>query len=243
MKTRKRELSSSSKFFNKEVEETLLRRMGREKANGYYRAGSFSSEIVWGNSSYVFPQIQKKKHSEFKKGMFLFGMVRRDAKNFLKSGKKHRMPKKNPSIYYNKDYRDGYDGAITATDLNHAYWRIAFNLGIISKNTYNRGLEVESKSTRLATLSTLGASKKYFMIIDGNVTKQMMVVGGNEELARLYTLIRYTCFKMMMEVRMLLGSDFLAYKTDCIYYKKSKESVAVVRDYFKEHGLLMKQLV
>jgi len=243
MKTRKRELISNFKFFSHEVHNTLLRRMDKEKADGYYRMGSFSTEVIWGNSSYIFPVVAKKKHTDFKNGMFLFGMVRRDAKVFLKNNKKLKLPKKYPSIFYNADYVEGYDGAITATDLNHAYWRIALNLGIITPTTYERGLEVESKSTRLATLSTMGAPKKYFLIKNGQMTNEMIVVGGDEQMARLYTIIRYTCFKYMMELRSMLGDDFLGYKTDCIYYKKSKESVLLVKNYFKENNLLMKQLV
>lgn len=243
MKTRKRELSKNQSFYSKPQEKVILRRMQKESADGYYKSGTFSTEVVWGGNSFIFPSVAKKKHTDFKKGMFLFGMVRRDAKKFLESKSKYKIPKKHPSISYNEQYLEGYDGSITATDLNHAYWRIAYNLGIITKHTYEKGLDVESKSTRLAALSTLGASKKYFLIKNGVMTNEMIMVGGDEKMADLYKLIRFTCFKMMMDVKKLLGDGFLAYKTDCIYYVKTKENTQLVRGYFKQHGLLMKQLV
>jgi hypothetical protein len=243
MKVRKRQLAKHQEFCNKDAQGMIMRRMSVEKSDGYIRSGTFSSEVVWGNTSFIFPIAAKKKHSEFKKGMFLFGMVRKDAKNFLAKGIKFKLPKRNPSVEYNMKYVNGYDGAITATDLNHAYWRIAYNLGIITKHAYIKGLEVDSKATRLAALSTLGSSKKYFIIKNGDVTNEMITVGGDEQLAKLYTYIRYTCFKMMKDVKKMLGDDFLGYKVDCIYYVKSKENIALVRNYFKEKGLVMKQLV
>ena len=242
MEVRKRELAKKQEFYNKQAQGVILRRIKMEKANAYIKTGTFSTEIVWGDMSFVFPVAAKKKHTDFKKGMFLFGMVRRDAKNFLESNPKFKIPKKNPSVYYNPKYRGGFDGAATATDINHAYWRIAFNLGIITKNTYHKGLDIESKATRLATLSTLGASKKYMKIKEGVVSSEMVQVGGNEELADLYKLIRYECFKLMMKVRKLLGDDFLAYKTDCVYYVNTVENRKLVRDFFKDNRLLMKQL-
>ena len=44
------------------------------------------------------------------------------------------------------DSFDKFGGKITATDLNNAYWRIAYNLGIITLNTYTSGLGDEKKN-------------------------------------------------------------------------------------------------
>ena len=243
MNVRKRELSKNQTFYPKEIEAVVLRRMKMEKANGYYKVGTSVGEIVWSGNSFIYPLKVKKTHTDFKSGLFLFAMVRKDAKKFLESGVKFKIPKKNPSIYYNPIHRNGYEGEVTATDLNHAYWRIAYNLGIITKNTYLKGLDIESKSTRLASLSTLGAPKTYYLIKEGEVTNELIAVGGDAAMAELYVLIRLTCFKMMMEVKQMLGNDFIAYKTDCVYYVKTKENVKIVRTYLKQNGLLMKQLV
>ena len=242
MQLRKRRFNSDVQYMNKGGEQLILSKMLLEEAKGYIKRGTFSTEIVWGNHSYIFPNQSKRKSADFKKGMFLFNMVRKDARNFLTKNPLFKLPKRLPSIVYNESYDGGFSKRIVATDLNHAYWRIALNLGIISNATYQRGLMIKSKSVRLASLSTLGAQKKYFLISGGKQTRQMVMIEGDEQMARIYTLIRYTCFRMMLQIKKKLGYDFLAYKTDCIYYVKSKANVAMVTDFFEKHGLVMKQL-
>ena len=52
--------------------------MLKEKANGFYKKGTFTNELVWGNYSFIISTQPKKKQESFRKGMFLYGMVRRD---------------------------------------------------------------------------------------------------------------------------------------------------------------------
>jgi hypothetical protein len=103
-------------------------------------------------------------------------------------------------------------------------------------------LRDEFKSVRLAALSTLGATKKYQIIKNGELINEYKVVEGDENFQKIYKLIRYTCYKYMNQVKKLLGQDFLCYKTDCIYYIDTKENRALVRNFFKQKDLLMKQL-
>ncbi len=233
--------NKSIRYVAKSSEDFILKRMISEKANGYIKKGTFTDEIVWGNYAYIFPCMDKKKQTAFKKGMFLFGMVRRDAKIYL-NNYTISLPKKYPQIEYRTDLTEIL-GKITATDLNHAYWRIAYNLGIISEQTYIKGLPDEYKSVRLAALSTLGATKKYQKIKKGEFTDEYMVIKGDETLQSVYKLIRLTCYKYMSQVKRLLGKDFLCYKTDCIYYMDNKENRKIVKDFFVDKDLLMKQLV
>ena len=170
-------------------------------------------------------------------------MVRRDAKLFIKKKPNFKLPKKYGQIEYNKELNEDLFGKITATDLNHAYWRIAYNLGIISPSTYEKGLGDDYKELRLAALSTLGAAKKYQKIVKGELTTQIHILKGDEILQNVYRLIRYTCYRYMTQVQKRLGKDFLCYKTDCIYYIDNKENRKKVADFFKEKDLLMKQLV
>ena len=72
---------------------------------------------------------------------------------------------------------------------------------------------------------------------------EYFVVEGDEILQKVYKLIRYTCYRYMNQVKRKLGSDFLCYKTDCIYYIDTKENRQIVNQFFKEHDLQMKQLV
>lgn len=237
---RKSPLSKTTKYISKKGKSLLMRRLETEAATGYYREGTFLNEFIWNGTSFIYSTQNKKQKTDFRKGLFLFSMVRADAKRFI-AANEIKLPKKYPTVHYNKNMID-LDVKMTATDLNHAYWRIAYNLGIISSNTYGRGLPEQFKHIRLSALSTIGAGKRYRKIIKGVITDEIVEVGRNEELANVYKLIRYTCYKYMMDVKKLLKNDFIAYKTDCCYYVSTPENKKMVREYFKLNGLLMKQL-
>jgi len=222
--------------------EFLLNKMLKEKADGFIKRGTFTDEIVWGSYSYIIPRMSKKKQNYFKKGMFLFGMVRKDVKQYLQENT-IRLPKRYGQMVWNEDLEwDDDDNRITGTDLNHAYWRIALNLGIITERTYLKGLNDNFKEVRLAALSTLGSTKKYTKIIKGVITDDLLIIEGDEELRKVYTLIRYTCYRYMEQVKRLLGKDFICYKTDCIYYLDTETNRHKVSKFFEEKDLLMKQL-
>lgn len=229
-------------YTSKTSEDFIFKRMVEEKANGLIKRGTFTNEIVWGNNSYIFPCMDKKRQASFKKGMFLFGMVRKDVKEYLKTNT-IKLPNKFAQIEYNKELNEDLFGKITATDLNHAYWRIAYNLGIITDKTYTKGLNDDFKAVRLASLSTMGANKKYQKIKNGKLLDEYKVIYGDDTLKDVYKLIRLTCYKYMNQVKKKLGKDFLCYKTDCIYYIDTQYNRKIVRDFFKEKDLYMKQLV
>jgi hypothetical protein len=234
--------NKSVTYTSKTSEDFIFKRMVEEKANGFIKKGTFTNEIVWGHNSYIFPCMDKKRQMAFKKGMFLFGMVRKDVKEYLKTNKIN-LPTKYGQVEYNKELNEDLFGKITATDLNHAYWRIAYNLGIISDNTYSKGLNDDFKAVRLAALSTMGANKKYQKIKNGKLLDEYKVVYGDDNLKDVYKLIRLTCYKYMNKVKRMLGKDFLCYKTDCIYYIDTQYNRKIVRDFFIEKDLYMKQLV
>lgn len=215
--------------------------MKRQGADGFIKKGTFTNEIVWGAYSYIIPCNNKRQQKAFKSGMFLFGMVRADATRYL-SRHSIRLPKSRPQVEYARNINESILGKVAGTDLNHAYWRIAFNLGVISEKTYTKGLDDKFKSVRLAALSTLGADKRYQKIEAGEFVKDYHLVKGNPDLQKVYTLIRYTCYRYMSQVKKMLGDDFLAYKTDAIYYADRNGNRQRVRKFFEEKNLLMKQL-
>ena len=234
-------LNKPTRYSPKSMETFLMKKIETLKGNGYIKKGTFTNEIVWGKNSYVFSILDKKKQEAFKRGMFLFGMVRKDAKAYLKKSKV-KLPKKYSQIEYNGSFNPEIFGKVTGTDLNHAYWRIAHNLGIITDLTYMKGLDDKFKSVRLAALSTLGADKKYKIIRNGLITNDYKIIEGDKALQQIYKLIRYTCYRYMNQVKRILGKDFLCYKTDAIYYIDTKENRKKVKDFFNQKNLLMKQL-
>jgi hypothetical protein len=231
------------KYVPQSAESFILERMKREKGDGYIKKGTFTNEIVWGKYAFIVPRMTKKKQLAFKRGMFLFGMVRADAKRFLNKEADITLPKKHPQILYANNISEDRLENVTGTDLNHAYWRIAYNLGVISQKTYEKGLNDDFKSVRLAALSTLGSPKKYQRIKEGEIVRDFYTEPGDESLQKVYTLIRYTCYRYMTQVKRLLKNDFVAYKTDAIYYVDNKENRKLVKCFFTEKGLTMKQLV
>ena len=219
----------------------ILKRIAQSKSKALYKKGTFISEIIWGHTSYIISNQPKRKKVAFRKGMFLFGMVRGDANKFLKENNV-KLPKKKNTIEYNNQLDLRLLDDVVGTDLNHAYWRIAYNLGVISKKTYLLGLDDKFKEVRLAALSTMGAEKKYQVIEKGVITDKVYLTKGNKDLKNVYTLIRFTCYKYMADLKKLLGKDFVCYKTDAIYYVNSRENKKLVRDFFKSKNLLMKDL-
>jgi hypothetical protein len=226
-------------YKTKDKELLMLNLIKANGGNGYYRKGNFSTELVWDKKSYMFPSDNDVK--SYTRGMFLFGMVRKDAKAFIKSGKTIKVPNKYPTNEYNDNF-DKFGFKMGGTDLNHAYWRIAFNLGIISKTTYQKGLDDDFKVVRLSALSTMGKGKDYFVIKEGKLTNEVVKIGYDEDMDNLYKAIRYTCFKYMQILKKMLGDDFICYRTDCIYYVDIPENRKMVREYLKEQNMSMKQL-
>lgn len=230
---------TSKEFFPPHREKTMLNQIMIHKADGLYRTGNFSAELIWGKTGFIFPK--NEKGSSFRKGLFLFSMVRKDAQKYLNLHEKIELPKKYPVNNYNYKFAFG-DDAIAGTDINHCYWRIAYNFGIISERTYEKGLDENFKTLRLAALSSLGATKQYQVVKGGMITNEVVNIGGNEQLQTIYKLIRYTCYRYMQNLKKMLEFDFLAYRTDCIYYRKTKPNMHKVQVYLKSKNLETKQL-
>lgn len=215
----------------------ILQRLKKTRADAYYRKGSFSDEIIWEGRKFLFPSGK----ASAKTGMWVFRSVSRDVKKFA-TGKRVKEIAGLPVNMWNNKLRR-FRGKITATDVDHAYWRIAYLDGVISQKTYEKGLLIKDKSLRLAALANLASSKEYQIIREGVITDETVVLKYDPVLQRIYNNIRYTCYGHMAEMARLLGEDFICYKTDCIYYKDKPENREKVQVYLDSVGLDWKQLV
>ena len=139
----------------------LLNKLKGRKSTAYIRQGSFSDEIIWGERKFVFPTKKKK----IANGIWIFRSVMNDVREYI-SDKKIRARKRLPVNYWNENLKK-FKGKITATDVDHAYWKIAFLEGIIKEKTYKKGLLIKEKSLRLAALANLSSTKEYFVIENG----------------------------------------------------------------------------
>lgn len=175
-----------------------------------------------------------------KKKIYLFNNVKQQVTKWLNTNDVY-LPENLSSIKYNYDY-DTDEGTMCGTDLNHAYWRIAYLYGMINEKTYIGGLDTDCKALRLATLSVLGREKKFDNYEKGEIKESYVYQKENVDLKNVFKFIRLTCFSFMKEASDLLGDDFFAWKTDCIYYRESLSNIKAVQEYFDQYNLTYKQL-
>jgi len=200
------------------------------------RKASECTEIIMDDKHIVFAS-----QSNFpKKKIYLFNNVKQQVTKWLNTNDVY-LPEKLSSIKYNYDY-DTDKGTMCGTDLNHAYWRIAYLYGMINEKTYIGGLDTDCKALRLATLSVLGREKKFDNYEKGEIKETYVYQKENVDLKNAFKFIRLTCWSIMKEVSELLGDDFYAWKTDCIYYRESLSNIKAVQDYFDKLDLTYKQL-
>lgn len=214
----------------------LLEKLKRRKANGYFREGSYSDEIIWDDRKFVIPAKRG-----INTGIWAFRAVLSDVRLYIDE-RRIREKQRLPVNLWN-DKMKKFRGKITATDVDHAYWRIAYLQGVITEKTYKKGLELKRKDLRLAALANLASSKEYKIIKDGEITKKTKVLRYDPILHKVYNNIRFTCFEYMMEMAKMLGEDFICYKTDCIYYKDTEQNRLMIQTYLDSNNLEWKQLV
>lgn len=216
--------------------ETYVKDLVEKQLSFSVRRASECTEILLDDKHIVFAS-----QSNFpKKKIYLFNNVKQQVTKWLKSNVVF-LPEELTSIKYNYDY-DTDEGTMCGTDLNHAYWRIAYLYGMINEKTYIAGLDTDCKALRLATLSVLGREKRFDNYEKGKMKKSYVYQKENVDLKNVFKFIRLTCFSFMKEASDLLGDDFFAWKTDCIYYRESLKNIKMVQEYFDQYNLTYKQL-
>lgn len=224
---------------NLKAQDHIMERIAQSKVIAYYRKGSFSSEIVWNNRKFVFP----KPNSKVSSSMWIFNVVKKDVQAYLLTHKRIKTIKELPVNKWNENIRKSKSIRIAATDINHAYWRIAYLMKVISEKTYLKGLLIKEKSLRLAALANLSSNKEYQIIKDGEITDETVSLSFNAVTDAVYKNIRNTCYQHMITLSEMLGNDFYCYKTDCIYYKDTLKNKKLVQQYLEANDLEWKQLV
>ncbi len=220
----------------------LVSKLQANKRDFMVRETAFLTQIIYKNEQITFT----KKNDKFPSNqLWVFRLVSEDTQRFVDAvmagDKEFVCPEKKPVNATNIDYDDSY-GTITGTDVNSAYWTIARNLGIISEKTHDRVMADEYKVVRLAALAILGRNMVYKEFKGGEVQKDPFIYKGSDIFKSLYKAIRYTCYQHMENISLLLGDDFDAYRTDCIYYRDTPDNRKKVYDYLDQHGFYYKQL-
>ena len=232
------DLENNQRSYKRVSMDNMYANLVQGKGNFLIRRGSECNELIFDGFHNVYATANKNFASN---KIFLFNLVACDVRKFLKTNPFVELPPKKDVTFYSYTY-DLEEGSLTGTDLDHAYWRIAYAKGYISKTTYNYGLDETAKPLRLATLSVLGREKVFEKWENGEYVESIVVKPKDEQLRMVYADIRYSCFYMMYELSLKLDKDFFCWKTDCIYYRKTPKNIKIVQDYFKEREMLYKQL-
>lgn len=224
-------------------DESLLNLLIRGKKSFHVRKTKYYTSIIHDGVEAIYPS-KDKEHRFPANQLWIFNVVKKDALKFIRENPHFEIENKLPVNVTNLDY-DNSVGKITGTDITSAYWTIAYKMGIISENTYKRGNEKEYKVTKLASLAVLGRIKAYYVYENGEKIEKPIITAHQEydKLKNLYRAIRYMCYAHMGKIALLLGKDFEAYRTDCIYYRDSVENRKKVYDYLDQEGFSYSQIV
>jgi hypothetical protein len=245
MATKKEQLEIERQVFKKNANhEILLERLKKTKQDFLYRKTNHMISIIADGTEYVY-KARKSKETTIhfpSNQLWIFNSVKNDALKFLEANPSFDLPPKLPVNITNYEYDDSY-GEITGTDVNSAYWVIAFNMGVISEKLFLKCNKPSHKVVRLASLAVLGRVFTYEKYEGGIKSANIVIESQDARLKTLYRAIRYKCYEMMGELAILLGKDFEAYRTDCIYYRDSFENRTKVYEYLKERNFEFKQLV
>ena len=124
---------------------------------------------------------------------------------------------------------------VCEVDIDQAYWETAYQLGIISDDIYVKGAKGNiSKKARLTALGSL-AKKKYNYIFKGDKLLDT-IVEKDPLLENLWFTICKRVSDVMHQVIVELNGEFIFYWVDGIYFKNTKENVAIAMQVFIENG-------
>ena len=139
-------------------------------------------------------------------------------------------------IRVNDKYRNGTVlDDLLCLDINSAYWRTAYLMGVISEKTYLLGMDM-GKVTRLASLGSLAKTKETWCF-DG-VDFFSKSVERSVETEHIWFAICRKVSDLMTQIADELGDEFIFYWVDGLYIKNSDENKKKVVDFFAKYDYL-----
>jgi len=233
------------KFIPFDRMERMFNILKERNEDAYYRKGSLGDELII-NGLRIF--YYKGLKANFKYG-WLFREVKKQALEYVTNNKVK--PKKHyPAFLLNNKYvfKEGetIEKNIVGFDIDDAFWNISFKMGLINERTFRTGLELpdEVKGVKLAALANLSSDKVYRIVENGEVNKRKKPVSitSNPLTKIVYQNVRLTCLEYMFKLSKLLKDDFYEYRVDAIYFRKSAQSIKLVKDYFKNLNVSVSRL-
>lgn len=234
-----------SVIFQQGKAETLVNKLDRMGVEFFFKEYDSITYVGYGGNVYAFPN-----GGGFNKGLFLFGLVKKDFDNWLEL---------NPNPKFDDNYRSTLENRKLSTvtqerfayDVDHAYWRIAYTHGYISENTYEHGIRLKDtvneetgetlKKLYCMALSTQGQNKTLNSYIKTDATGKKLELKKDPRHKDIYNDIRNKTYKVMDEIAYLLKDDFISYNVDCIYFI-NKKNCKIVENYLKSKNLTFKKI-
>lgn len=243
MAKKKEQLEVYTQIFKKNADyDKFVERLKQTKKDFYFRKTNYMTSVISEGVEYIYKSRTKSELRFPTNQLWIFNATKISALKFLSDNPDFELPQKLPVNVTNYEYDDSY-GEITGTDVNSAYWVIGYNLGVISQTLFEKVKDPKFKVVRLASLAVLGRNFSYERYIGGEKSTNLVIESEDARLKSIYRWIRYKCYEMMAEIALMLGNDFEAYRTDCIYYRDTKENRIKVYNYLNERGFEYKQLV
>jgi len=126
---------------------------------------------------------------------------------------------------------------VVEIDIDEAYWKTAYQLGVIDDKIYEEGSKENGKISKLGRLISLGALAKKEIIYK---FKGSRLYHKEVKRSTLTENVWYSICKrladVMNEAKELAGSDFIMYWVDGIYVNKNEATVQIITDTFKKYG-------
>jgi hypothetical protein len=130
---------------------------------------------------------------------------------------------------------------LVSIDINDCYWQTIYNLGYITKNTYEMGLK--KKEWKLGRNAAIGSLNKVEIITRYKNGQVMLDESGRpiriiNRKDMTYQHVRHNIigyvWDMFAALAEMLGDDFYMFLTDCVFttYERKKE----VEDFFAKYG-------
>lgn len=235
-----------SKDKNNNINNSYLRRI--KKKTKVLHKQSMSYTLVVGGSSYTLDSPLFKDKAFSRSNLTNQDLV------FIKKVKRHVLKNKiyvnfldqyfpsdisymdvNPNLQNQK-----FPNAIEI-DVNEAYWKTAYILGIIDEAIYEEGKKGKlGKYTRLVALGALAKRVTKFVYVDGKFSHK------EEVRSELTENVWYSICKRLSDVmqgaKKILGDDYLFYWVDGIYFINTKANRKKITKYFLKNGYTSKEV-
>lgn len=130
---------------------------------------------------------------------------------------------------------------VVEMDINAAYWKTAYLMGIIDKELYDEGSKENlGKYTRLVALGALAKRQTLYVYEDGKFIRKEEV--RSELTENVWYSICKRLSDIMQGAKKLLGDDYLFYWVDGIYFVDTPKNRKKITSYFLKHGYEYKEV-